>query len=274
MWPYVTILTIGLTCTTSTWHWQDSRCAIRCIQDTRLVPDGCLFFILVQYQVIPAVLDSVISGSIMSKLGLPPRDICCSAPTGSGKTLAFVLPIIQVTVRKTSSKHSTCTIYSISFAFKVSYVWYYKVRILLIEGSIGVDHGSVKIIAFMASKLIGSSFFIEPTFQMFINPRLKVFHQLSWVLYEHKEHYSAATARQSFPVKPLSLKSRYSFECQYELWSISICIYYICAWVQNISLYKYDGYLLKRWCHYNNRNSFRFESANQPNIVIYSQFTS
>ena len=181
MWSYVTIPTIGLTCTTSTWHWQDSRCALRRIRDTRLVPDGCLFFILVQYQVIPAVLDSVISGSIMSKLGLPPRDICCSAPTGSGKTLAFVLPIIQVTVRKTSSKHSTRTIHSISFAFKVSYDWYYKVRILLIEGSIGVDHGSVKIIAFMASRPLAASFFIEPTFQMFINSKLKVFHQFFFI---------------------------------------------------------------------------------------------
>lgn len=50
----------------------------------------------VQWQVIPEILSSVIPNSLMSKLGLPPRDICCSAPTGSGKTLAFSLPVIQL----------------------------------------------------------------------------------------------------------------------------------------------------------------------------------
>ena len=55
-----------------------------------------LCLLLVQWQVIPEVLASAVPGILMGPLGLPPRDICCSAPTGSGKTLAFVIPIVQV----------------------------------------------------------------------------------------------------------------------------------------------------------------------------------
>ncbi|XP_067937664.1 ATP-dependent RNA helicase DDX51-like [Watersipora subatra] len=58
----------------------------------------------VQWQVMPEVLASTVPGSLMGRLGLPPRDICCSAPTGSGKTLAFVLPIVQM-LETCSSRH-------------------------------------------------------------------------------------------------------------------------------------------------------------------------
>lgn len=52
--------------------------------------------VLVQWQVIPAILGSLMPGSLVSRGNILPRDICCSAPTGSGKTLAFVLPVVQV----------------------------------------------------------------------------------------------------------------------------------------------------------------------------------
>ncbi|XP_060554216.1 LOW QUALITY PROTEIN: ATP-dependent RNA helicase DDX51-like, partial [Ruditapes philippinarum] len=52
-------------------------------------------FFPVQRHVIPALLESSITGFHIGRAGYRPSDICVSAPTGSGKTLAFVLPIIQ-----------------------------------------------------------------------------------------------------------------------------------------------------------------------------------
>lgn len=50
----------------------------------------------VQAQVIPAILESVSGGVLVTRSGYQPSDICVSAPTGSGKTLAFVIPVVQV----------------------------------------------------------------------------------------------------------------------------------------------------------------------------------
>lgn len=49
-----------------------------------------------QRQVIPALLETSLTGFHIGRAGYRPSDLCVSAPTGSGKTLAFVLPIIQV----------------------------------------------------------------------------------------------------------------------------------------------------------------------------------
>lgn len=57
------------------------------------------YYITVQMQVIPYLLESVSTGFHIGRAGYRPSDICVSAPTGSGKTLAFVLPIVQVNLR-------------------------------------------------------------------------------------------------------------------------------------------------------------------------------
>ncbi|XP_028295961.1 ATP-dependent RNA helicase DDX51 [Gouania willdenowi] len=54
----------------------------------------------VQAEVIPAVLESSQEGFLFGRGGYRPRDICVSAPTGSGKTLAFVIPVIQVLMKR------------------------------------------------------------------------------------------------------------------------------------------------------------------------------
>uniref|UniRef100_A0A8D3CXE4 ATP-dependent RNA helicase n=1 Tax=Scophthalmus maximus TaxID=52904 RepID=A0A8D3CXE4_SCOMX len=54
----------------------------------------------VQAEVIPAILESLQPGLLFGRGGYQPRDICVSAPTGSGKTLAFVIPVIQVLMRR------------------------------------------------------------------------------------------------------------------------------------------------------------------------------
>uniref|UniRef100_A0A8D3E3W1 ATP-dependent RNA helicase n=1 Tax=Scophthalmus maximus TaxID=52904 RepID=A0A8D3E3W1_SCOMX len=55
---------------------------------------------IMQAEVIPAILESLQPGLLFGRGGYQPRDICVSAPTGSGKTLAFVIPVIQVLMRR------------------------------------------------------------------------------------------------------------------------------------------------------------------------------
>ncbi|KAL4224478.1 ATP-dependent RNA helicase ddx51 [Mactra antiquata] len=61
----------------------------------KLQENGITYFFPVQKQVIPALLESSLTGFLTGRAGYRPCDICVSAPTGSGKTLAFVLPIVQ-----------------------------------------------------------------------------------------------------------------------------------------------------------------------------------
>ncbi|XP_077351760.1 ATP-dependent RNA helicase DDX51 isoform X2 [Festucalex cinctus] len=61
---------------------------------------GIQHFFPVQAEVIPAILEGTQSGLLIGQAGYTPRDICVSAPTGSGKTLAFVIPVIQVLMKR------------------------------------------------------------------------------------------------------------------------------------------------------------------------------
>lgn len=54
----------------------------------------------VQSIVIPAVLSQMDTNSLLGRGGYAPGDICVSAPTGSGKTLAYVLPIVQILMKR------------------------------------------------------------------------------------------------------------------------------------------------------------------------------
>ena len=54
----------------------------------------------VQSIVIPAVLSQTDTNSLLGRGGYVPGDICVSAPTGSGKTLAYVLPIVQILMKR------------------------------------------------------------------------------------------------------------------------------------------------------------------------------
>ncbi|KAH3876810.1 hypothetical protein DPMN_000660 [Dreissena polymorpha] len=61
----------------------------------QLLDNNITHFFPVQKQVIPALLESSLSGFHIGRAGYQPSDICVSAPTGSGKTLAYVIPIVQ-----------------------------------------------------------------------------------------------------------------------------------------------------------------------------------
>lgn len=54
----------------------------------------------VQSIIIPAVLSQMDTNSLLGRGGYAPGDICVSAPTGSGKTLAYVLPIVQILMKR------------------------------------------------------------------------------------------------------------------------------------------------------------------------------
>ncbi|XP_068600650.1 ATP-dependent RNA helicase DDX51 [Brachionichthys hirsutus] len=66
----------------------------------KLQQNGIRHLFPVQKEVIPAVLEGARQGLLIGRGGYKPRDICVSAPTGSGKTLAFVLPVIQVLMKR------------------------------------------------------------------------------------------------------------------------------------------------------------------------------
>ncbi|XP_077585675.1 ATP-dependent RNA helicase DDX51 [Stigmatopora nigra] len=67
----------------------------------KLNSDRIQNFFPVQTEVIPAILKSGLQhGLLIGQAGYRPRDVCVSAPTGSGKTLAFVIPIIQVLMKR------------------------------------------------------------------------------------------------------------------------------------------------------------------------------
>ncbi|XP_047184413.1 ATP-dependent RNA helicase DDX51 [Scophthalmus maximus] len=66
----------------------------------KLQSHGIQHLFPVQAEVIPAILESLQPGLLFGRGGYQPRDICVSAPTGSGKTLAFVIPVIQVLMRR------------------------------------------------------------------------------------------------------------------------------------------------------------------------------
>ncbi|GAA6218530.1 ATP-dependent RNA helicase DDX51 [Lates japonicus] len=66
----------------------------------KLQNNGIQHFFPVQVEVIPAILESTQQGLLIGCGGYKPRDICVSAPTGSGKTLAFVIPVIQVLMKR------------------------------------------------------------------------------------------------------------------------------------------------------------------------------
>ncbi|XP_077469789.1 ATP-dependent RNA helicase DDX51 isoform X4 [Stigmatopora argus] len=67
----------------------------------KLNSDGIQNLFPVQSEVIPAILKSGLQhGLLIGQAGYRPRDVCVSAPTGSGKTLAFVIPIIQVLMKR------------------------------------------------------------------------------------------------------------------------------------------------------------------------------
>ncbi|XP_068187611.1 ATP-dependent RNA helicase DDX51 [Antennarius striatus] len=66
----------------------------------KLHTNGIHHLFPVQKEVIPAILESAQQGLLIGRGGYKPRDICVSAPTGSGKTLAFVLPVIQVLMKR------------------------------------------------------------------------------------------------------------------------------------------------------------------------------
>ncbi|XP_069038465.1 ATP-dependent RNA helicase DDX51 isoform X1 [Lepisosteus oculatus] len=61
---------------------------------------GIQHFFPVQAEVIPAILESAPHGMLVGRGGYRPRDICVSAPTGSGKTLAFVIPVVQMLMKR------------------------------------------------------------------------------------------------------------------------------------------------------------------------------
>ncbi|XP_005336426.2 ATP-dependent RNA helicase DDX51 isoform X1 [Ictidomys tridecemlineatus] len=61
---------------------------------------GISAYFPVQAAVIPALLESVASGFLVSRGGYQPSDLCVSAPTGSGKTLAFVIPVVQALMHR------------------------------------------------------------------------------------------------------------------------------------------------------------------------------
>ncbi|XP_061140430.1 ATP-dependent RNA helicase DDX51 isoform X2 [Syngnathus typhle] len=61
---------------------------------------GIQHFFPVQAEVIPVILEGVHNALLIGQGGYQPRDICVSAPTGSGKTLAFVIPVLQVLMKR------------------------------------------------------------------------------------------------------------------------------------------------------------------------------
>jgi len=71
----------------------------------------------VQRQVIPALLESSLTGFGIGRAGYRPSDVCVSAPTGSGKTLAFVIPIVQVALLE----NSVCRIEETGLFLKVCF---------------------------------------------------------------------------------------------------------------------------------------------------------
>ncbi|XP_061692736.1 ATP-dependent RNA helicase DDX51 isoform X3 [Syngnathoides biaculeatus] len=66
----------------------------------KLCNHGINNFFPVQAEVIPAILEGAQQGLLIGQAGYKPRDICVSSPTGSGKTLAFVIPVIQVLMKR------------------------------------------------------------------------------------------------------------------------------------------------------------------------------
>ncbi|XP_077437797.1 ATP-dependent RNA helicase DDX51 [Vanacampus margaritifer] len=66
----------------------------------KLHDHGIQHFFPVQAEVIPAILEGAQNGLLIGQAGYTPRDVCVSAPTGSGKTLAFVIPVIQVLMKR------------------------------------------------------------------------------------------------------------------------------------------------------------------------------
>ncbi|XP_061646137.1 ATP-dependent RNA helicase DDX51 [Phyllopteryx taeniolatus] len=61
---------------------------------------GIKNFFPVQAEVIPTILEGAQHGLLIGQAGYKPRDVCVSAPTGSGKTLTFVIPVIQVLMKR------------------------------------------------------------------------------------------------------------------------------------------------------------------------------
>ncbi|XP_037126738.1 ATP-dependent RNA helicase DDX51 isoform X1 [Syngnathus acus] len=61
---------------------------------------GIQHFFPVQAEVIPVILEGAHNALLIGQAGYQPRDICVSAPTGSGKTLAFVIPVLQVLMKR------------------------------------------------------------------------------------------------------------------------------------------------------------------------------
>ncbi|XP_051937032.1 ATP-dependent RNA helicase DDX51 [Hippocampus zosterae] len=61
---------------------------------------GIQHFFPVQAEVIPAILEGAQNGLLVGQAGYELRDFCVSAPTGSGKTLAYVIPVIQVLMKR------------------------------------------------------------------------------------------------------------------------------------------------------------------------------
>lgn len=67
---------------------------------TKLQQLGIHHLFPVQSVVIPAILSQMDTKSFLGKGGYAPGDICVSAPTGSGKTLAYVIPIVQILMKR------------------------------------------------------------------------------------------------------------------------------------------------------------------------------
>lgn len=63
---------------------------------------AALYVFTVQTAVLPLLLPPSTKPPALYEPFHPPRDVCVSAPTGSGKTLSYVVPIVEVSLPRSS----------------------------------------------------------------------------------------------------------------------------------------------------------------------------